>query len=75
MKTIQHLHWTVAVVRLVDHQVWSLYVQDGFVPRQRCQVLIADDAVLHSSLGDGGKGGGAEITDYCLKINLKAVML
>lgn len=26
-----HLQWAVAVMRLVDHQIWSLDVKDGFV--------------------------------------------
>lgn len=44
------LQRAVAVVRLVDHQVGSLDVQDGFVSGQRRQVLVADDAVLHPGL-------------------------
>lgn len=44
------VQWGEAEVWLVGHQVWSLHLQDGFIPGQSCQVSVAHHLVVHSSL-------------------------
>lgn len=51
LSALRQLWGRVAKVRLVHHQVWPLDVQYGLVFRDGCQVLIADDLVVHLSLG------------------------
>lgn len=51
-----------AEVRLVGHQVRTLHLQDGFVSGQRCQVSVAHQLVVHSSLNTHPQGRRSQVS-------------